>query len=115
MSRQGQLNIFSRAGVQDVEQHALVRFHADRLAEAQALSIDGEALIADLPAIRFFIFRRGRFSGAILGSLFVFLFLGGVKWLPFVRRQKDFLIVLSRVALGLNVYERELARIRAAA
>ena len=53
---QRELNVLGGAGIQEVEQDALSLFDAHRLAIPQALAIDGEALIADFPAVGFLVF-----------------------------------------------------------
>src|SRR5580658_1567385 len=54
MPRQGEAADLAGAGIQDMEQHALALFDADRLAVAELFAVDAEKLVADFVAFRTF-------------------------------------------------------------
>ena len=53
MAGEGELDVFGGACVEDVKEDALAFADADGIARAQAFAIDGEALVADFPAVGF--------------------------------------------------------------
>ena len=81
MSGQRELNVLRGAGIQDMKQDALALLHAHRLAMAQALAVDGETLISDLPSVGRFVLplRRRR------TRLLLFFLRGRVEGFPFMR------------------------------
>ncbi len=86
-------------------------FYADRLAIAERLAVDAEALIPDLPSVGFGIlvlfFPCGFFSAGRNVGVVHFL-RGGEEGLPLVGGEKNFLIGLAGVGFGLDVDEAEL-------
>ena len=107
----GELDVFGGAWVEDVKEDALVFADADGNAIAEAFAVDGEALVADFPAVGFGVGleagRRGEFG--------LVLFFGrGEEGFPLVGGEEDFLIVAGGVFFGLDIDEGELAGVSAA-
>src|SRR5712692_4435818 len=96
MAGQRELDIFRGASIQKMEQDALALLHADRIAKSQALAVDGKALVADLPSVRFrFSFLGCFLLGFDLGIGLLFLFLLGCKdGFPLVGGKEEFLVVV---------------------
>src|SRR5215469_911863 len=97
-----------------MKQHPLPLLHADGLAEAQGLAVNGEALVPDFPAVGLLVFARWRLGRAGILVLF-FLFLRGEERLPFMRGEENLLIVGAWVRPWLDVDEGELAGVCSAA
>ena len=98
VSRQMQLNVLRCACIQDMKKDTLPLLYLERPAMAQGFSIDRVHRILDL-------------HGSLLH--FVLIFLGAVilrfhrqAALPFVRGEKDLLIIAARISLGLHVDEQ---------
>ena len=94
VSGQRERNIVGRAGIEQAQQHALPLLHADRIAVPERLVVDRAVLVGDFPAVVRGPEVRERRS-------------------PVMRGQENFLIVISRLALRLDVEESELAVERA--
>jgi hypothetical protein len=76
-------------------------FDAHRLAITQALPIDGEALVADFPAVRFLVFL---WLPWLCAGIILFLVLRRREVrLPLMRGQKEFLIVLPRLRSDMGM------------
>src|SRR5579872_5427204 len=97
MSGKRELDVLGRTGVENVKQDALALFDSHRLTESQAFAVDGEALVADLPAVGLFLLGLLRQAFALLGIQLLTHFFGAEEWLPFVRREKNLLIVPAGV------------------
>jgi len=55
--RQSELDVFGRAGVQEMEEDSLALLYSYRLAVSKVLAVNREPLIADLPAISLALVR----------------------------------------------------------
>jgi hypothetical protein len=94
------LNVVGGAGIQEVEQHALSLFDAHRLAITQTLPIDGEALVADFPSVRFLVFL---WLPWLRARIFLLVLRRREVSLPLMRGQKEFLIVLPRLRSDMGM------------
>src|SRR5215469_3110563 len=81
-----------RARVHHAEQHTLAGLNANRLACAQYFPVNGSELVLDVERA---VFRERR--------------------LPFVEKDRNFLIVAAGLIPGIDDHHPELARVRSAA
>src|SRR3984885_6351065 len=97
-----------------MEQDALALFYSDGFAVAEALAVDSELLIADFPAVRFFVLLV---TGRGLERRFVFVLhlRASQKRFPLMRGKEHFLIKAARVHARFDVDETELSGVGSAA
>ena len=119
MAWQCQLDIFRRAGVEEMKQNTLAFANADGIAVTQGLAVDRKKPVPNFPAIRplivgFFGSFTVRFlpDGHRCGRfLLLLLFAVGQERFPLVGGQKNFLIIPTGVFARLDVHKTELARV----
>ena len=89
------------AGVEQVHQDALTRLHAERFPRAEHFVVDRIKRSADFESVRTQVWSGGFFGHRVVGiRRHLVLIHRRQKILPFTQRQKDFLVVVSRVIRG---------------